>query len=160
MRGRLQRGGRDLFEQTETCSSETSFDDAELALFKSTINCNPYYQFFIAAYSETQKGFMREDQLFVNITFFDSKEPSSRNVPAYAFTFCMEHLILQVFCIKGINHPSSYYMRDFEQFCIELSERRSITWPPNKVFGPSIVNDFVYRWTRHLGDFMPPSSDS
>jgi hypothetical protein len=131
------------------------FDDTEFSLFGSKLTCNPYYQFFIAAYSETQKGFMREDQLFVNITFIDPKEPSRNNVPAYAFTFCMEHLILQVFCIKGMSHASGYHMRNFDSFCIELNERRSITWPPERVFSPPIVNEFVYRWSRHLGSTMP-----
>lgn len=130
------------------------FEDSELRLFRDQLTCDPHYLFFIAAYSEEKKGFMREDHLFVNL-IFDRDKPPSDPVRAYAFTFGIEHLILQVFCVKGMRDSMSYYMRNFDAFCKRLRTDMSITWPPERVFSPAILNEFVYRWSRHLSAALP-----
>jgi hypothetical protein len=130
------------------------FDASELRFLHDQLDCDRHYLFFIAAYSETTKGFMREDQLFVNL-IFDLDQPPSEPTRAYAFTLGIEHLILQVFCVKGMRDSMSYYMRNFDAFCKRLTTDSLIAWPPERVFSPTIVNEFVYRWSRHLGSTVP-----
>lgn len=143
----------DLRSETAT-PRQCYFEDSEFRLLHDRLTCDRHYLFFIAAYSETEKGFMREDQLFVRLVF--PNEPPSDPVRAYAFTFCIEHLILQVFCAKGGRDSMSYYMRNFDAFCKRLTpDNPIITWPPERVFSPAIVNEFVYRWSRHLGSAVP-----
>jgi hypothetical protein len=132
------------------------FDNSEFRLLHDRLTCDRHYLFFIAAYSETTKGFMREDQLFVNL-IFDSDKPPSDPIRAYAFTLGIEHLILQIFCVKGMRDSMSYYMRNFDAFCKRLRTDTPITWPPERVFSPDIVNEFVFRWSRHLSPLVPDS---
>src|SRR5690242_20576897 len=94
----------------ETATPRTCyFEDSEHSLLRKSLTCDPYYQFFIAAYSEKQAGFMREDQLNVRFAFNDASEPDSDMVRAYAFTFGIEHLVLQVFCVKGVSDSVGYH---------------------------------------------------
>lgn len=131
------------------------FENAEHRLLKIRLACDPYYQFFIAAYAEKQLGFLQEDQL--NVRLGTESDPGTDDVRAYAFTLCIEHLILQIFCVKGIDGSTGYVMRNFDRFCAPLIPNASaITWPPERAFSARTVDDFVYRWSRHLGNSPTP----
>lgn len=123
------------------------FENEELASLKSTLSVHPAYMVFIGRYKNKGRGIYQEDHSGVSVADANDLEPLSDPVRGYAFTFTIEHLVLQSFCAK-IDPNLPFYLRDFRLFYAEIGRSSdAVRWPPPREFNDPLLDKFVYRWS-------------
>jgi hypothetical protein len=127
------------------------FKDEEHYQLATSLNCDPYYEFFLGRYNGSHAGLMREDHFETSFFRVATKQFEGNVTRGYSVTLVFKHLVLQMLCIKSPERLSHISMpRDFSLFCFQFGETFPINSYPPFCFVDKIIDDFVKRWSKYM----------
>ena len=103
-------------------------------------------QMFLAKYKGSKDSIVRETHIELARWTGDPNPDPSSLIRGYAVTLTIKHLVLQIFCARGLPDGVAYNMVDYSSAYTQIAIGSVAGWPPPERFDDEGLNFFTERW--------------